>query len=786
MPLLPNFRPKHQRLILQCYPSKKLSLNETKPNNAELSYLLYYASTRRTKLEKVGNFLLKKTKLDVSHSRIGHIKVTLFILQELITKCSDDLGILSSYIIDILTLVVQLKELSSTQLGLTIFAHFCDKIQQNQKQILSSSSELLRHFLNLASTYLNLGANTSDANWSKVSLEATHSVSKYLDPNISNFGNAKLIEKSIFLILDKADKNDNSLTLIKTLTGPDVHAQNASIEQLAIYSLKLFFDTNAKKQVDLTTKALVKYVVTHSVEISWFNRLIEACAKKTHIDLRYRIVSMFILELNASKDPESRETIAYLISNLLSSEDVNMVGLPVKEILSDVVRFQKESVFAKDASSLNNGYIEIVRSLGTHIYYNDQINDMIQEVLSIYYQSVNSTDLFTRSSEFVEFSDLIISDVEGIFQSTHGDSLIDYKRAPYRVNIFNYLYYTLDFKNVASFVSPQDKALVQEKWFQLVESFYSLEADRKLFSKPNHESCITNKTEQSTLLLFSLIETVSSNETASLNVAIAKLLAQMVDTMRVNFVVTYVSYTSRWFASPEDYKFSLNWLVLQQIAQTYSLKELATVASGKIAALQAAGLWYEPFGQQTSADASASTEKDYGLSSRETIDLLSTDQELKTWLSAAGYEESSPGKPPVVIRSSPKIFLGHSTTATDSLLNHSSSSIVLPFESSPRSANGSINNVSLLNYSTARSIASSRVHSNSTHLRDLRSIVSGNSTGPSTKDSLSKLAATNSSQKKSGLAYCITDLDLSDDSDIEYNDAQTEQIDQVDHKLLAT
>lgn len=63
-------RPKHQVLILKCYP--KLPKNNTadaKPNSAELSYLLYYASTRRSKLQKVGPFLEKKTASDVWRAR---------------------------------------------------------------------------------------------------------------------------------------------------------------------------------------------------------------------------------------------------------------------------------------------------------------------------------------------------------------------------------------------------------------------------------------------------------------------------------------------------------------------------------------------------------------------------------------------------------------------------------------------------------------------------------------------------------------------------------------------
>lgn len=65
-------RPKHQILILKCYPRFQKTVTEVKPNSSELSYLLYYASTRRSKLQKVGSFLEKKTTSDIHKGRIGY------------------------------------------------------------------------------------------------------------------------------------------------------------------------------------------------------------------------------------------------------------------------------------------------------------------------------------------------------------------------------------------------------------------------------------------------------------------------------------------------------------------------------------------------------------------------------------------------------------------------------------------------------------------------------------------------------------------------------------------
>lgn len=64
-------RPKHQVLVLKCYPKFQKNSVEVRANSSELSYLLYYASTRRSKLQKVGDFLEKRTTADVWKARIG-------------------------------------------------------------------------------------------------------------------------------------------------------------------------------------------------------------------------------------------------------------------------------------------------------------------------------------------------------------------------------------------------------------------------------------------------------------------------------------------------------------------------------------------------------------------------------------------------------------------------------------------------------------------------------------------------------------------------------------------
>lgn len=66
-------RPKHQGLVLKCYPRTVKGATDVKPNSSELSYLLFYATSRKSKIQKIGAFLEKKTASDVWRMRIGYV-----------------------------------------------------------------------------------------------------------------------------------------------------------------------------------------------------------------------------------------------------------------------------------------------------------------------------------------------------------------------------------------------------------------------------------------------------------------------------------------------------------------------------------------------------------------------------------------------------------------------------------------------------------------------------------------------------------------------------------------
>nr|CAI6681816.1 BPK_HP1_G0043660.mRNA.1.CDS.1 [Saccharomyces cerevisiae] len=104
------FTPKHQKLVNQCYPTGRTT--DKKPKSSETSYLLYYVNSRRSKLEKVSTYLIKRSTSDLNHRRIGNIAVTLDLMNKIVLHCKENLNFFPTTIFNNDVSVVELIELA--------------------------------------------------------------------------------------------------------------------------------------------------------------------------------------------------------------------------------------------------------------------------------------------------------------------------------------------------------------------------------------------------------------------------------------------------------------------------------------------------------------------------------------------------------------------------------------------------------------------------------------------------------------------------------------------------
>lgn len=633
--MLPSmFKKKHQKLILQCYPSPKLSITETKPNQAELSYLVFYASSRRTKLEKVGNFLLKKTAADISHKRVGHLKVTLYILQELIAKCPEDLGFLTPYVIQIIQQIVNLSDYSTCELACTVFIDFSEKLNPIQRQVFSSDVNVLKQFLYILDHFLKFATTFKGSKeWLQISLKISLCIAENIDHTLSQFENINLIGKSIYLILDTLTLNQTDLTLSKVATIASNLSKNyddKTIEDLAIAALKSFFDTGSKYQLDTSIKNLLQYIIDKKKEVNWSNNIVIICAKKSHIELRHRILGIITKQIETDLIKNNIETVAYLSKiqcNLLSSENVQFVSLPLIDMFGKVLNFEKSMVLSNESHRLKDVFSDLVRSLFSIVYYKNQINDMLAEVIGKYCTDYSSGEF--NDKQFLSYTQVLVDNIRDILNFCEKPN-IKLKRSEYSLSLFNYLYLIFSFDKYSN-IHQQ----IQIIWLTFLEEFYRSNPEN--FAQENIESVITNNNNNGLCIFLEAIDKIIPNSRDEIKAQLSITFSTMIKTFKINFLLNYLKFSSAWLVDIKNFKYSLSLLILglsASIIDNGDGKALATLADSKIAYIQQQNIWPEYLGYKPSSKPDSNQ-----LTTDELYQVLDKIPEISKWLNVVNITE---------------------------------------------------------------------------------------------------------------------------------------------------
>lgn len=407
----PRFRPKHQKLILQCYPAGRGT--DKKPNPSELSYLLYYVSTRRAKLTKVGLFLDHKAQSDVYRGRSGNVQVTLDILRALIEKCPEDLNLFANNVVNILTAVVSSNDLALSEYAIPVFDIFCLK----QDGVLLRGDPLyIKSFQRLVDLYLEIARGTDSGpnaiQWKLVGIEAMKSIASSV--SVSTPSGQSQLEDIIPILLnslcldtdgsilkelqrdisnqDSARTGRSSIQLSRSAAANGDNASQKQLLHTAIRALYHFFETTSTDALKKATKTTIDYILTNKSPMQWSETLLEIVTKRALVQTRFAVVTELVeyLVVLSPTDLSRQLTVARLISSLLSSS-VNMIGLSVIDVLRMLLHAQLQVLKAVAPSGLKKGtpsafdllltLKECVIALGSHNYYSGQISDMISEIL---------------------------------------------------------------------------------------------------------------------------------------------------------------------------------------------------------------------------------------------------------------------------------------------------------------------------------------------------------------------------------------------------------------------
>lgn len=454
-----HIRPKHQKLILHCYPPGKQA--DKRPNPSELSYLLYYATTRRAKLTKVGIFLETKTAGDVYKSRTGDVQVTLSILKALIKETHEDLNLFAVNVVNIILTV-----LSSNDLALCRYAHetletFCE---YHDGALFSGDPFYVEQFHKLVEEYISLAKynqskstptwittdptnnsaesnntfkNTTDLEWRLVGTKALKSfASSAAISTPTGLSHLYKIIPVLLSTLSAADPDGSKIVKLDNQKGStvthDVEKGNsgdrslrASTEsynknydeftELPEYSLllstslgalKSFYDTTSDmilKASIVTTLAFIRdnSPSTSSLFNQWASTLLITCAKWVPAQLRFAVISTTIEKLNSCPIDNllAQFTFASLISSLLSSS-VNMIGLSVIDTQRSFLHQQSvllKSIAAASATNKNSNIKELYH-IGSPSVYDlvEKLRECVVKLTTHVYYATQIPDMLSE------------------------------------------------------------------------------------------------------------------------------------------------------------------------------------------------------------------------------------------------------------------------------------------------------------------------------------------------------------------------------------------------------
>ncbi|KAA8569452.1 hypothetical protein MFRU_004g02280 [Monilinia fructicola] len=471
-------RPKHQVLILKCYPKTTKGAVDVKPNSSELSYLLFYATTRRSKVQKVGEFLEKKTASDVWRARIGNVQVTLQILAALIEKAPRDLPLYAPYVLKIFNIVLRAEDVTMVESSIPTFQAFCEN---HDMASLSADQEYLHQYEEIVQIYASFASTRTQTTpkaqsapvsirWRSLGLQAVKSVAssqalstvagRQLDVIVPILLENIWTDNEDFLeVLQQRAESEESIgtekSLLKrrasnatvrtvdtagenptALSGTTADADKLAEENigvLAMQCLKQIFVVNNRSQIHGATTAVLNFVSdrVHRQESvikngpnenckGWGPQIFEMIARWTPVQDRYVILVTAMDSLVRTDQIEAtlmqQLVLATMVDSLLKS-DINLIGLSVMDVLLGLIQHilivlqlgnvggphlqpdngvdEKNDVDTLDAPITSETALvptdtrkdllarlqNCIGDLATHVYYADQISDMVSAIL---------------------------------------------------------------------------------------------------------------------------------------------------------------------------------------------------------------------------------------------------------------------------------------------------------------------------------------------------------------------------------------------------------------------
>ncbi|KAI7868263.1 hypothetical protein BDF14DRAFT_1794620 [Spinellus fusiger] len=438
---------KHATLINSCYPDRE---NEQGPRSSELSYLTFYASSRPVKLTKVGHYLEKRVDKDIRKGRRQNNHVSLSILKALIQTCHRDLNLFSTSIVNILSMILDTRDLELIDLTCETFIVFCDHHDGTtlgvDTEFTAEFEALIQKFTNFCS-YMNtdealvfqmqyIGFRSLQAHVTSRALYASDfqlQLNTIVPPHIARLSTSKtpihrLITAEPSVDIRKSVKDttidSHTIDVLAVQTMAILYAKpNGATIRPSLKPLLTFFDTKDKWWPPQFAVSLMTLVL---------NSL-----QPQH---RYLLVSEILHPLDfasSSMAITKQASLASILDCLLNAK-VSLVGLSVLEmfhsIFSHLIQWvQRHGLhttapdsFSSSSSQSSQSYYAYITykslshcicGLVSHTYYQNQQSDMISYLVSKLKASTGSDTMHGLALDV--YQPIVLECLENVIDHSH-------------------------------------------------------------------------------------------------------------------------------------------------------------------------------------------------------------------------------------------------------------------------------------------------------------------------------------------------------------------------------
>ncbi|KAG0339411.1 plasma membrane localization protein [Podila horticola] len=407
---IPSRYIKHASLINNCYPSRP---EEKGPKSSELSYLIFYATSKPAKLTKVGIYIERKVARDYKKKRLADVHCSLEIIKALLLASKAHLNIFSKNIVSIIdTLLVELLDLDVVRHCQNVFSCFCSVHDGStlgvDHEFRTIYDRVVSRFAGIA-TYQGANANR----YRMIGLRALEGVvaSKALTACDHKAQLNLVLPPIVNVLIDSRDLLHSTSPVepnspvsvrrsvsIHVAVHPDNVVSDGDVTAEAVRCLHALFSSHNGGHVRLVLGLTISFLDEQNrwwpstFGVAILNVIINAILPQ----YRYMVVNEVIVRIDrkdaspssssATQKLQRKVTLVTALESILTSS-LTLIGMPVLEVLSSLLNILSKSLSSTQSTqgtletAFQEGLTKSIGGLVTHIYYTNQIPHIISHIV---------------------------------------------------------------------------------------------------------------------------------------------------------------------------------------------------------------------------------------------------------------------------------------------------------------------------------------------------------------------------------------------------------------------